>query len=197
MSRLVLTELKAITGPFACTLAWACSAAPAAPKLPVLPGVPQAALPDVPSRVAGLHLKSAADMNQRMALMLDVVFVYRSELVSQLPTSGPAWFAQRDKLLLENAGFIGVRSFELTVSDDTGEVPLTDVERRAATVLVFANYISSLGQPRANISVFRCPALLAMSDGVVISEEPSSLAWEWESAGRFSPRGTDVVHCGR
>jgi type VI secretion system protein len=176
-------------------LGCACSAAPPAPKLPVLPGVPQAALPAVPSRVAGLHLKSAVDMNDRMALMLDVVFLYDAGLVSRMPASGPAWFAQREKLMLENAGFLDVLSFELTVADDTGELRLTELQRRAAAVVVYANYLSNLGQPRVNISVFRCPALLAMSDGLVVNEEPSNVVYE--PAGRFQPRRVDVVRCGR
>ena len=181
----------------------ACASEPKPPKLPVPPGVRQAALPSVPSRVAGVHVRSAFDMNAYMALMLDVVFVHDASLLAELPSTAPAWFEQREKLSLKYAGFIEVLSLQVTVADDTGWLSLTKQQRDAERVLVYANYLSPDGQQMANISVFRCPRLTALASGLVISEAPyeriprQAFGWDSKWRGRWRREGRDDITCGR
>lgn len=180
----------------------ACASVPEPPKLPVMPGPEQAALPSVQSRVAGLHVRTTPDMNERMALMLDVVFVRDRKLVAKLPKTASAWFAQREALQLKYAGFVDVIRLELVLSDDTGPLQLSKWQRKADRVLMYANYLSPQGQTRADISTFRCPQLLAAETGVVISEGPHHHPW-WEEVdqawlqGAAWEVGDDVIACGR
>jgi hypothetical protein len=154
-----------------------CQSAVLPPALPVMPGPEQAALPQVKSRVIGLTIHSATDMNESMALMLDVVFLYDDTLLSKLPKQAPAWFVARNDLALEYAGFLDVLSLEMTVSDAVSVRSLTARQKGAASVVLFANYLAQKGQQRVNLSVYQCPALSLMKQGVVIAEGKARGHW--------------------
>lgn len=95
-----------------------------------------------PSQPLRLAVVAAPDANDGASTQLDVVFVY-DVAGTPLPTSSPAWFAQRERLRQAFSRALDVVPLELAPGDRIEDVQLPERHHEAECVVVFSNLLAS------------------------------------------------------
>lgn len=104
--------------------------------------------------VAQIGLVAEVNANQNSATQLDIVFVYDSNAVALLPTTGPDWFSKKTATMDGLATSIDVVSLQIP-PQTLASPELPRRHGKAIGVYVFANYLSSTGQARGNITPYK------------------------------------------
>lgn len=101
-----------------------------------------------------IRVVAEVNANQDSATELDVVFVYDSDAMAQLPKTGPQWFDSKAALMAGVASAIDVVSVQIPPAT-LADVRLPARHSSAIAVYVYANYLSTAGQPMSNITPYR------------------------------------------
>jgi type VI secretion system protein len=92
--------------------------------------------------------------NQNSATELDMVFVYDTTLTALLPKTGPEWFDTKAALMAGMATGVDVVSLQIPPAT-LADVKLPGRHGKAIGVYVFANYLSTAGQPMSNLTPYK------------------------------------------
>lgn len=112
----------------------------------------------------GLNVTGLRNMNQSMAVSVDVVFLYDAKLADKLPKAAPKWFADKAQYTHEYAGRMDVLNLEMISQDETGNFKVAKRWLEAEVVLVFANYLNKAAQGRVDISACRWARIVLMNE---------------------------------
>lgn len=103
-----------------------------------------------------VQVAAAADANDSSATAVDLVWVFDTNALAQLPKTGPAWFAAKPALLAGRAGDLAVVHLEVPVGSAQQALPLPAQHRKAIAVLAYVNFLAPAGQPMATLTAYRC-----------------------------------------
>jgi type VI secretion system protein len=104
--------------------------------------------------VSQIKVVAEVGANQNAATQLDIVFVYDSNVVAMLPTTGPDWFQKKDALTAGLANGLDVVSLQVPPAT-LATASLPKRHGKAIDVYVYANYLSAAGQPKGNITPYK------------------------------------------
>ncbi|MGN6318123.1 hypothetical protein [Trinickia sp.] len=104
--------------------------------------------------VSQIKVVAEVGANQNAATQLDIVFVYDSNVVAMLPTTGPDWFQKKDALMAGLANGLDVVSLQVPPAT-LASASLPKRHGKAIDVYVYANYLSAAGQPKGNITPYK------------------------------------------
>ena len=122
-----------------CLVLGACSAIQQ--KLSFIPGIPDPR----DTSIREVVLEAAGDANNTSGTTVDFLFIFDAAIVSNLPTSSPEWFTNRELLISNHAknmvvAYIGI------APGTTETLNLPDGYRDARDVIAYADYIPAQGQ---------------------------------------------------
>jgi len=118
-----------------------------------------------------VQIVALADANRNLPTRLDLVFVYDPVLTAQLPKSGPQWFQQKAALLAAWPKKLEVVTLEIPpLSEATPTLPKG--YGKADTVLAYADYLASAGQPVANLTPFARVLITLRPEAIDIAAGP-------------------------
>lgn len=120
--------------------------------------------------LSGLSIVSQPGANRNTAIALDIVLVYRKELLPQLPDTAPEWFRNRAALEGKYRPLLEVIALELPPGDLIENLQLTGQQRRAQAVLLYANYLSVDAQNPINVTDFKNLEVRLQPERVQVSE---------------------------
>lgn len=101
-----------------------------------------------------IRVISQPQANRNTATALDVVLVYRKDLLPQLPDNAPDWFQQRNALIGKYQPQLEVISLELPPGDLIEELQLSQRQMQARGVVLYANYLAPQAQYPINVTGF-------------------------------------------
>ena len=109
--------------------------------------------------VAELRVIAEPEANSNSATALDIVFVYDTKALDQLPKSGPDWFARKAQLLALFPNGIEVVSLQVPPATLVERVPLPKRYEFAVRVFAYPFYFSKDGQSPGNLTQFKRPVI--------------------------------------
>ncbi|WP_432453210.1 MULTISPECIES: hypothetical protein [unclassified Agarivorans] len=99
-----------------------------------------------------VSVSSTADCNQNNPVAYDLVLIFDTGAAATLSTmSAPQWFQQKEAMQLSLGSKIAVLSYDIVPLTSEQPITLPKNSRDATAVLLFANYLASLGQVAARI----------------------------------------------
>ncbi len=109
------------------------------------------------AELRSLRVISTADANQNKAKQsnatrLDIVAVYDSAAIAQLPKTAPEWFARKQGLLDGMQAAFEVVSLELPPDTLVSEVELPRQVQDALALMAYADYFAEKGQNGIDLS---------------------------------------------
>lgn len=104
--------------------------------------------------VSQIKVVAEVGANQNAATQLDIVFVYDSNVVAMLPTTGPDWFQKKEALMAGLANGLDVVSLQVPPAT-LASASLPKRHGKAIDVYAYANYLSAAGQPKGNITPYK------------------------------------------
>ncbi|AJQ97517.1 hypothetical protein [Gynuella sunshinyii] len=125
--------------------------------------------------VNGYEVVSEPQANQDTATALDIVFIYRKELLAQLPDNAPQWFLNRAVIEGKFDTQMDVLSIEIPPGDLIPKTKLKGKQKNAKAVLLYANYLNAAAQQPINVSAFTIPQIILQPDKILVIETGTSL----------------------
>lgn len=126
--------------------------------------------PDGKSQLRQVQIEAGAGANSNSATTVDIVLVFDSNIVSELPKTAPEWFNKKAALSAGLASGIEVISLQMPPSTTLKSVPLPGNARRAAVTLIYASYLTTDGQAVGNLTSRECTRIV-LTDREVIYDE--------------------------
>lgn len=110
-----------------------------------------------PPRTSLRQITVSTDLaaNSDNATMLDFVFVYEASALARLPKTGPEWFEQKDALQKALASGIDIVSLQVPAGSPDFQVAFPARASQAIGVYALANYLTTDGQPIANLTPWK------------------------------------------
>ena len=101
----------------------------------------------------------------RYPIAFDLVFILDEKMVSAFTQmSGPAWFSEKNAMLLKYAGHIQVVSLDVVANTPSTQITLPDKSADAYEIVLFANYADKAGQVAASLGKFETLTVIFNSD---------------------------------
>jgi type VI secretion system protein len=116
-----------------------------------------------------LAVIAEAQANRNSATALDVLFIYDSSALPLLPTSGPAWFAQKDGLTNALGAAADIVSLQVPPPYRLAAMELPARYRHAIRVVAYANYLTPAGQTPINLTTYKHATLTLLADSIECS----------------------------
>ncbi len=113
-----------------------------------------------------IRIQALAGANLDNGTALDLVFVYDSQLLPQLPKTGPLWFATKADLMANHPLTLDVARVRIAPTKFT-DITLNASRRKAVAVYTYANFLAPGGQAMGDLTLFSC-AQITLSPSAVI-----------------------------
>ena len=113
---------------------------------------------------------SQPQANQDTATALDIVLVYKKELLAQLPDNSPQWFLNRALIEGKFDTQLDIISIEIPPGDLIPATKLKGKQKKAQAVLLYANYIAPKAQQPINVTAFKALQIVLQPAAVQVNE---------------------------
>jgi type VI secretion system protein len=120
--------------------------------------------------VSRIRVAAPPGANLDSATALDLVFVYDKNSTAMLPKTGPDWFAQKQSLINGLGQSIDVVSLQVPPATVIDPVKLPKRAGSAAAVYGFANYQSTDGQARIDLTLYHRAVIWLAATQIQLSE---------------------------
>ncbi len=127
------------------------------------------------TNLQAVQISADPNANQNNATTFDLVFVYDTWALSNMPKNSPDWFQKKGALIAGLARSINVVSLQITPGRRVNlpeDMRFPPDHRKAIGVFGYANYFSPRGQAAFTLTPFEAVNILLNPDTIRI--EPSS-----------------------
>jgi hypothetical protein len=125
--------------------------------------------------IRAIRVSTTDDVNQKMAVAVDIVVLYSKAILEKLPTQSPAWFEQRSSLRAEHSFDMDVIELEIPPGVEALNLALPARFYAATNVVMYANYINKNGQSRQDLTGLECANVALGPKGVKLSNTTPTL----------------------
>ncbi len=87
-----------------------------------------------------LSFTTLANANQSSATAIDVVFIADADVIKQMPSTGAAWFNQKNKLLNQHS--LGIISIEMAPLTTLNHIKLPNDHASASAIFIYFNMLT-------------------------------------------------------
>lgn len=87
-----------------------------------------------------LSFTTLANANQSSATAIDVVFIADADVIKQMPSTGAAWFNQKNKLLNQHS--LGIISIEIAPLTTLNHIKLPNDHASASAIFIYFNMLT-------------------------------------------------------